>query len=139
MNMFKANKAKTVAEFFTLIKDDKRRAEMKKLHDLIRKTVPSLKPVLIIGMLGYGMMPYKSKSGRQGEWPRIGLASQKNYISLYACAVDKNSKYIAEKYKKQLPKADIGRSCIRFKKMEDLDLDVLKKILRETSKGTFGI
>lgn len=137
--MFKPNTAKNVPDYFAMIKDDVRRKEMKKLHMLIRKTVPSLKPVLVSGMVGYGMMPYQSKSGRKGMWPRIALASQKNYISVYACAVNKDGKYIAEAHKKELPKASIGRSCIRFKNTEVIDLDVLKKILRETAKGTFGI
>ncbi|MCC7522677.1 DUF1801 domain-containing protein [Candidatus Uhrbacteria bacterium] len=137
--MFKPNTATSVANYFTLIKDDKRRADIKKLHALIRKTVPSYKPVLVSGMIGYGMMPYESKSGRKGVWPRIALASQKNYISVYACAVNKDGKYIAELHKKELPKASIGRSCIRFKNTEAVDLDVLKKIFRETAKGTFGV
>jgi hypothetical protein len=37
-------------------------------------------------------------------------------------------------YKEQLPKADIGKSCIRFKRVEDIDLDVLGKILKESER-----
>ena len=84
------------------------------------------------GMLGYGTYHYKYASGRQGDWMVIGLANQKNYISLYSCLSD-GKKYVAEKYKEGLPKANIGKSCIRFRKLEDIDLNVIRQILLETS------
>ena len=63
----------------------------------------------------------------------IGLANQKNYISLYACLSD-GKQYVAEKYKRKLPKSDIGKSCIRFKNLEDIDLTIIKNILKETNQ-----
>jgi hypothetical protein len=81
-------------------------------------------------MLAYGRWHYKYGSGREGDWFRIGVASNKNYISLYICAGDKNG-YIAEQYKDALPKANIGRACVRFKRMGDLDLVVVKKMIRQ--------
>jgi hypothetical protein len=85
------------------------------------------------GMIGYGHYHYKYASGREGDWMVIALASQKNYISVYACAND-GEKYIPEQYKKQLPKASIGKSCIRFKKIEDIDLNILKEIILKSIK-----
>ena len=81
-------------------------------------------------MLGYGKFPYKNYKKEDIRWPTIALASQKNYISLYVCAV-KNGKYIAEIYKKDLGHVSVGRSCIRFKKLEDLHLPTLKKVLKD--------
>ena len=135
MNMFKPTKAKTPEEYIANI-DEPRKSQFKSFHDFIRKTVPHLKPLILAGMIGYGTYHYKSKSGREGEWTLIALASQKNYISLYICALDGNQ-YIAEKYKKDLPKASIGKSCIRFKKIEDVDFPLVRKILLEaTTTGT---
>lgn len=125
----KKTTAKTAEEYIELL-DEPRKSQLKELHELIRKTVPKLKPAIALGMIMYGKFHYKYKSGREGDWYVIALASQKNYISLYVCATD-GKKYVAEKYKKQLPKADIGRSCIRFKKIEDIDLPLIKKILKE--------
>lgn len=132
MNMFKVTDAKTPEEYIAKI-DEPRRSEIKILHEFIRKTVPDLKPFIISGMIGYGPFHYKSPSGREGDWSILALASQKNYISVYACAA-KDGQYVAEKYKDKLPKANIGRSCIRFKKTSDIDLDVLKKVLLESKK-----
>jgi len=75
------------------------------------------------------------------------VLKQKNYISLYVCAV-KDGKYLAEKYKRDLGKAaqssgraspkgwvSVGKSCIRFKKIKDVNLSVLKKVIQEAAKN----
>ena len=124
--------AQTPTEYINSI-DEPRKADIKKLHNFIRKTVPNLKPHMKFGMLGYGTYHYKYSSGREGDWMIVGLANQKNYISLYACMSD-GKKYIAEKHKKDLPKANIGKSCIRFRKLEDIDLAVIKQLLQETNQ-----
>lgn len=89
-------------------------------------------------MIGYEMYHYKYASGREGDWPIIALASQKNYISVYVCGV-KKGKYVAELHKKDFPKASIGRSCIRFKKLEDIDLKTLGEVIKEGAKSPFGL
>lgn len=131
--MFKTTPAKTAEEYIALI-EEPRKSQIQQLHDLILKAAPEQKPYIISGMIGYGSFHYKSKSGREGDWCIIALASQKNYISVFVCASD-GKEYIAEKYKDALPKADIGRSCIRFKKIEDIDLEVLKKAIVEGVKA----
>lgn len=135
MNMFKPTNATTPEEYIAAI-DEPRRSQIQQLHDFIQQTVPKLKPVIIYGMIGYGPYHYKSKSGREGEWTTMALASQKNYISVYVSCADKDGVYVGEKYKAQLPKASTGKSCIRFKKIEDIDLEVLKQILLEGEKTT---
>src|SRR6059036_1918307 len=113
--------AKTPEEYLAGV-DETRRADLRRLHGLIRKTLPKLKPHIMGGMgtnmIAYGTFHYKSASGREGDWAIVSLAAQKNYISLYVCVVDaKDGAYLAERYKDKLPKASIGRSCIRFKRL----------------------
>lgn len=124
--------AKTPTQYIAAIPEP-RRSQVKQLDAFIKKTVPSLRPTMQSGMLGYGPFHYVYASGRSGDWVVIALASQKNYISLYVCALD-GKQYIAEKYAGQLPKASIGKSCIRFKKVEDIDLDVIADLLKEAEK-----
>lgn len=118
--------------------EEPRKSDIAKLDRLIRATVPKLKPHIANGIIGYGPFHYKYPSGREGDWFRVGLASNKAYISLYACAADERG-YVAERYKKKLPKANIGKSCVRFKRLEDLDIDALKALLRETATTGFGM
>ncbi|NUN11516.1 DUF1801 domain-containing protein [Candidatus Micrarchaeota archaeon] len=131
--MFNQTKAKTPSEYFKLVPKEYL-AELKQIDALIKKNAPSLKPCIISGMLGYGPYKYKSQSGSEGDWFVIGLARQKNYFSLYICALTKEGKYLAEGYKKELPKASIGKSCIRFTKLSDVDEKVLIKIIKEAVK-----
>ncbi|MEK7544611.1 MAG: DUF1801 domain-containing protein [Patescibacteria group bacterium] len=133
MNMFKPVKAKTLKEYFDSLPTE-RRIPMDFLHTFIQKSAPKLKPMFLYNMPGYGSFPYKNYKKEIIDWPVIGLASQKNYISVYVCAVD-NGQYIAEKYKKELGKVSVGKSCIRFKKLEDVDLKVLKKVIQLAEKS----
>lgn len=118
--------------------EEPRKTEIQRLDRLIRQTVPKLEPHVMGGMLGYGKIHYKYASGREGDTAHIGVASNANYISIYACAADERG-YVAERYKARLPKASIGKSCVRFKRVDDLDLDALKALLVETSKTGYGI
>lgn len=133
MNMFKPVKAKNAKAYFDALPEE-RKKDMKALDKLIRKSVPKLKPNFMYNMPGYGAFEYKSYKKEIGEWPIIAIASQKNYMSIYVCAIDKGG-YIAEKYKKTLGKVDVGRSCIRFKKLEDLNLKTLEKVIRLAAKS----
>jgi hypothetical protein len=123
--------AKTREDY--LSKTGEREPELRELDKLIRETAPGLEPVLFGGMtgkmLGYGMQPYKTKSMKvESEWPVVALAAQKNYISLYVCALV-DGQYMAEVYQDRLGKVSCGKSCIGFRKLSDLNLDTVKEIL----------
>lgn len=107
---------------------------LRAVHRAIRKTAPQLKPGICHGMIGYGIGPYRTKSGCEGEWFRIGLASQKNYMSLYICACDETDGYLAENNKDRLGKVSVGKSCIRFKKLEHLNLDVALELVAQAAQ-----
>jgi uncharacterized protein YdhG (YjbR/CyaY superfamily) len=129
--------AKTHEQYIADV-EEKRRADIQRLHDLILETAPELEPTMEFGMLGYGKHAYKYASGRTGEWMKIGIANNKQYISLYCCAADEHG-YVAEQYKERLPKASIGKSCVRFKRLSDLDEEVLKDLVRDCSKAGWGV
>lgn len=65
--------------------------------------------------------------------------NEANYISIYVCAVA-GGQYAAEKYAKELGKVSVGKSCIRIKKIEDLNFDTLKILLKigEEKPGVLG-
>ncbi len=113
--------------------EEPRRSEIALLHDLIRETVPQLEPEVASGTIGYGPYHYRYATGREGDTYVVSLASRKQYISLYVlCVVD--GRYVAERYADRLPKAGIGKSCVRFKRTSDLDLDVLRELLAEAAR-----
>lgn len=110
-----------------------RQQPLRLLHDAIRATAPELEPHIQSGMLGYGPYPYRTKSGCEGVWFVVGLASQKQYISLYLCACDGDG-YLAENNAHRLGKVSCGRSCVRLKKLEHLNMDVALELVRESSR-----
>lgn len=128
MNMFKRVKATTSKEYFDALPLE-RRVPMEFLHKFIKKTVPTLKAHFSHNMPGYGSFTYTNYKKEVIGWPVVALASQKNYISIYVCALERGE-YLAEKYKKELGKVSVGKSCIRFKKIEDVNLKTLEKVLR---------
>jgi hypothetical protein len=127
----------TVAEFLAALPDD-RRETMMTLHQAIRKTVPKLAPIMMSGMgpspvLGYGKYHYKYASGREGDWFLIGLVAGKKDYALHICVGDKDG-YLVEKNAAKLGHVKTGRSCINFKKLEDLKLDAAMKLVKEAEK-----
>ncbi len=127
--------AKTPKQYIDELKEP-RRSDFAKLRALIRKTAPKLKEFIHYGMLAYGPFHYKYASGREGDWFKIGVASNASYISLYAGAAD-GSDSVAKRYKDKLPKANIGKCCVRFRRLADLDLRVLARLIKDAEKTGF--
>ena len=132
MNMFKPTKTKTSKEYIAAVPKERKEMIMF-LHDFIQKAAPKLKPHFASNMLGYGSFTCKNYKGEMVEWPTVALANQKQYVSIYVCSIV-DGQYIAEKHKKELGKVSVGKSCIRLKKLEDINLPVLKKIIVEAAK-----
>lgn len=79
-------------------------------------------------IIGYGDYTINLSRGKKSEWFMVGLAIQKNYISIYVNAVE-DGQYVAEKYRSKLGKVKVGKSSISFKRLDDLDMDTLKKVV----------
>src|SRR5262245_53082981 len=120
--------ARTPEEYLESL-EEPRRTEVRRVHELIRATAPELEPAIQRDFLAYGPFHYRYASGREGEWAVLGLASRKRSISLYVSATTDEG-YLAESYRDRLPKADIGRSCVRFRRLDDLDRDALVELIR---------
>jgi hypothetical protein len=134
-------KLPTLDEFLAALPAD-RRDTVLTVHKAIRKAAPKLAPAIMTGMgpspiIGYGKYHYRSASGREGEWFLIGLAAGKDNYSLHICVGDKSG-YLVERNAAKLGKVKTGRSCINFKKLEDLRLDIAMGLVKQAEK-TGGI
>lgn len=114
------------------------RDDMKKLDKLIVSSMPGVKRVMWEGkfwggsdqkIIGYGDLTYISSAKKEVQWFVVGLAQQKNYITVFVNAVQKNQ-YLAEMHKKEIGKAKVGKSSIGFTKLADINIDVLTKIIK---------
>ena len=113
-----------------------RRSEMNRVHAFITKALPKLEVGVTGSMIGYGPFRYRYESGREGDGFRISLASRAGYIALYALGADDKG-YVAERYAAKLPNASIGKSCVRFAKLDELDARVLEALLLDTVKTKY--
>ena len=80
-------------------------------------------------IIGYGDLIYERR-GKRTEWFSIGLALQRNYISLYVNAVE-DGKYLGQRYGKELGKVKIGASSVSFKSLDDVDMAMLRRMLKQ--------
>jgi hypothetical protein len=117
----------TTPDAFIEALTEPRKTDIGRLHDRIRDVAPSVRAYVDRGFLAYGRYEYRYATGRVGDWFVLGVASNKAYISMYAPTLDLRP-YVA-----RLPKANLGRGCIRFKRVDDLDPSVVDDIIRESA------
>lgn len=79
-------------------------------------------------IIGYGDLDFTGARNKVVPWFMVGLALQKNYFSVYVNAVD-GGKYLAETWAGRLGKVKGGKASLSFKHIDDIDLDILKKIV----------
>lgn len=125
-----ATDIRTPAQYLASLPPE-RRAALTTLHKAIRKAAPGLNSHIAYGMLGYGMCRYTRSNGSEGTGPVIALASQKQYISLYlGCDEDGG---VPKADRARLGKVSVGKCCIRFKKLADLELKVAMELVKKTA------
>jgi Domain of unknown function (DU1801) len=130
-----------VEKYIEALPDDRRDA-VRTVHQRVHAEVPGLEVRMWNNFIGYGTYRYRLSNGKENEWFVIGLTNQKRYVSLYICAADDDG-YLAEQNAERLGKVNVGKSCVRFTKLENLDLDVAAELCRRAvqlvDEGRFGI
>lgn len=111
-------------------------ADITTLHNLIRHHAPDLAPELQgKTTLAYGGFDYQTKSKCSGRWSRISIMVNKTGLSLMVSG-EKDGGYLLESYpKKHFGKASIGKSCIRFQNLANLELEHVKELIVEAAKA----
>lgn len=80
-------------------------------------------------IIGFGKYHYKSERSRQeGDWPLVGFSPRKAAISLYVYSGCNGQDELLQ----ELGKFKMGKGCIYVKKLEDIDQEVLKKMMKST-------
>jgi len=84
-------------------------------------------------IVGYGVMDYTNRSGDAVEWFTVGLAAQKNYISMYVNAVE-NDNYLLGQYEGKLGKVKTGSASISFNTLDDVDYESLMDLVERAAR-----
>ncbi len=134
------SKAQTVEAYLKEIPAE-RQASMQKLSSICRIELKGFEEVISYGMIGYvvpkTIYPAGYHCTPELPLPFVNIASQKNFIALYHMGVYGSSKlldwFVAEYPKHAKGKLDMGKSCIRFKKMDDIPFTLIQELLGKMS------
>lgn len=130
------SKAATVEQYVSELPAD-RQATINALRSVIKKNLPKgFQECMGYGMLGYvvphSIYPAGYHCNPKDPLPFMGLASQKNSINLYHMGIyadPKLYKWFTEAHTKASPKKlDMGKSCVRYKKAEDIPLKLIGEL-----------
>jgi hypothetical protein len=121
--------------------DPTRKGDLQAVDALIRETVPGLErwfhpgappggPGMRMSIIGYGRFQYEVRSGQRVQWPIVGLALQKNYISLYTSVV-KDGAPITDRHRGTLGELRAGRGNFSFVTFGQLDRDAVAAMLKD--------
>jgi hypothetical protein len=112
-----------------------KRADMQELHGIILGIMPDCKLWFLDGRdesgkvvsnpnIGYGIQTLNYADAKSREFYQIGMSANTTGISVYIMGI-KDKKYLAEKYGKKIGKASVTGYCIKFRKLKDIDVDIL--------------
>lgn len=118
-----------VDEFIAQIDDVAKRDDSYRLIEMLRE-VSGDEPVLWGTMVGFGKYHYRYDSGHEGEAMRIGFAPRKAEFSLYMLSdyAFEDIKAETEALLARLGKHRTGKSCLYVKRLDDIDLGVLREL-----------
>ena len=128
--------AETVEQYLAELPED-RRAAIAAVRNVILENLPDgYKETMQYGIIGYVIPLEKYPVTYNGQaLSYAALSSQKNYMSLYLINVDGDKaaeQWFVEQYKASGKKLDMGKSCVRFKKLEDLPIDLVGRAIART-------
>lgn len=138
------SKAATVKEYLASLPADRRNAIEAVRKVILANLDKDYEEGMSYGMIGY-YVPHRvyppgyHTDPKQGL-PFAALASQKNYMSVYVMGLyagSDHARWFQEAWAKTGKKLDAGKACIRFKKVDDLALDVLGEAIRRMPAKTY--
>ena len=138
------SKATTVEQYLAELPSDRRDA-LQAVRQVILKHLPKgYAEGMQYGMIGYfvphSVYPPGYHCDPQQPLPLASLASQKNHMAIYLMCIysdDQQAAWFREAWKKTGKKLDMGKSCIRFKKIEDVPLKVIGQAIKRVPVKRF--
>lgn len=125
---------------------DPKRSDIEVLHQRILTAFPKCKLWFLEGKddkgkivtnpnIGYGLFTLKYADGKTREFYQIGISANKTGISVYIMGIE-DKKYLIDNYGKTIGKASVTGYCIKFKTLNDINIDVLEAAIRDGIEQT---
>ncbi len=121
---------KSVTAFLGNIEDDQKRTDARAVSKLMRRVTKATPTMWGDSIVGFGSYHYVYDSGREGDWFVAGFSPGKRNLTLYIVSgFSRHSQLM-----KKLGRYKTGKSCLYINKLEDIDLDVLEELVKESVK-----
>ncbi|MDU0332352.1 DUF1801 domain-containing protein [Paenibacillus sp. 3LSP] len=118
----------SVIEFIEGVADAKKREDAYRLLDIFTEITGYPAKMWGSSIIGFGSYHYKYASGHEGDAPLVGFSPRKAKISLYLASNDPERDALLE----SLGKHTQGKGCVYINKVADIDVDVLRKLIRQS-------
>lgn len=140
MTVEKLNKIEEQIQKYITSQPEPKRSDMQKLHRIILKVMPGCKLWFLDGKdekgktvsnpnIGYGFYTIKYADGSTRDFYQIGLSANKTGISVYILGI-KDKTYLTKTYGKKIGKASVTGYCIKFKTLEEINIDILEAAIK---------
>ena len=117
-----------VKAFLNSVENDKKRQDSFTILELMKQVTGKQPEMWGDSIVGFGSYHYKYASGREGDWFVTGFSPRKQNMTLYIMSgFDEYDQLLSK-----LGKHSIGKSCLYIKKVEDVDMEVLKELVQKS-------
>lgn len=118
----------SVAAFVKKVPDAQKRADTQAVIAMMREATKEEPVMWGPSIIGFGSYRYEYASGQTGDWPIIGLSPRAQNLTLYIMpGFDEHNSDLM----KRLGPHKAAKSCLYIKRLSDIDMGVLKKIVRD--------
>ena len=120
----------SVKEFLNQIPDEERRNDCFAVAKIMEEATGTKPKMWGPSIVGFGTYHYKYDSGREGDWMVTGFSPRKKDLTLYIMmGFDKHPELM-----EQLGKHSTGKSCLYIKRLSDIHIPTLKKLIKASVK-----
>ena len=120
----------SVKEFLNEVSDEERRADCFQVAKIMEEITGETPKMWGPSIVGFGSYHYKYASGREGDWPLTGFSPRKKDLTLYLMMGFQKHGELMEK----LGKHSAAKSCLYIKRLSDVHVPTLKKLIKESVK-----
>ncbi|MCA0457496.1 MAG: DUF1801 domain-containing protein [Chloroflexi bacterium] len=120
----------SVEEFLNTLDDEQKRKDSFTIIELMREVSGSEPKMWGSSIIGFGTYRYKGKSGREGDWMITGFSPRKANLTIYGIGGLEERGDLLTK----LGKHTTGKGCLYIKRLSDVDMPTLKKLIEEIVK-----
>ena len=124
--------AASVEHFLNSVTDEQKREDCFEILRLMKQVTKEAPKMWGSSIVGFGSYRYKGASGREGDWLLTGFSPRKENLTLYIMGGFDLHKDLLKKLGKH--KTSVG--CLYIKKLDDVDIKVLKELVAESVKAT---